>query len=141
MLVDLGFDSPCRVWTGSITYKGYGRIVFLRKNKSVHVVAWELKHGPIPTGLQIDHKCRVRRCFNTDHLDCVTPQVNTLRGVGVGAVNAKKTECLRGHPFSGENVIVGLGGRQRKCRTCRNECSRLWRIAKKEEEVARGCVS
>lgn len=28
----------------------------------------DLKHGEIPEGYEVDHKCKNRACFNTDHL-------------------------------------------------------------------------
>ncbi len=62
--------------------------------------------GQIPSGLTLDHLCRVRNCVNPAHLEPVTHRENTLRGDGVTAINARKTSCHRGHPFAGENLYV-----------------------------------
>jgi hypothetical protein len=48
---------------------GYGR--FGRpgnKHGYAHRVAWEFEHGPIPGGLQVNHRCDVRNCVRPDHL-------------------------------------------------------------------------
>lgn len=33
---------------------------------------WELYNGPIAEGYEVDHKCKNRRCFNTEHLQLLT---------------------------------------------------------------------
>ncbi|MBY4212857.1 HNH endonuclease [Rhodococcus fascians] len=80
-------------------------------------------------GLQIDHLCRNRRCVNPDHLEAVTPQVNTLRSTAITAVHAVKTHCPQGHQYSVENTYVSSRG-GRHCRICRNEASRRHRRKK-----------
>lgn len=37
-----------------------------------HRYCWEHKHGPIPEGYEVDHKCKNRACCNTDHLHLLT---------------------------------------------------------------------
>ena len=65
-------DTGCLLWTSS-TRRGYGRFQLEGRRVSAHRVAYELVHGPIPDGLTIDHKCRVRRCCNVDHLQASLP--------------------------------------------------------------------
>lgn len=69
------------------------------------------KNGPIP--------CRNRACVRPSHLEPVTGKVNSLRGLGAGALNARKTHCVNGHPFDSGNTIM-----RPKRRLCR-ECKRL----------------
>ena len=38
------------------------------KSERAHRAAWFAKHGDIPLGLHVLHKCDNRRCINTDHL-------------------------------------------------------------------------
>lgn len=45
-----------------------------------HVFNWELTNGPVPSGLELDHLCRVPRCVNPDHLEPVTCAENQQRG-------------------------------------------------------------
>lgn len=58
--------TKCWVWTGALA-RGYGKIRVKvdgeRKLVHVHRLAWELKHGPVPKG-----KCVLHRC---DHPPCV----------------------------------------------------------------------
>lgn len=113
-------DDGCWLWMGPRQRKNgvqYGCTRYAGRNEAAHRVAWRLFRGPIPAGLQIDHLCRVTRCVNPLHLEPVTQRENILRGVGLAAVNARKTECIRGHQFTPENTIVHCGGK-RACRTC-----------------------
>lgn len=48
-----------------------------------HRLAWEHVKGPIPRGMILDHLCRFRACLRPDHLEPVTHQINTLRGLAV----------------------------------------------------------
>ncbi len=107
----------CWLWTGAKKATGYG--VF-RKHadqnpRPAHRLAYEELIGPVPEGLELDHLCRVRACVNPAHLEPVTGRVNILRGFSPPAQNARKTECINGHPLIPENLY--LHG-QRKCKTC-----------------------
>lgn len=117
--VKLGAQAKdCWEWTARRDTGGYGVLKSGRKNRRAHRISYEMFVGPIPEGLQLDHLCRVRHCVNPEHLEPVTLRVNSLRSNGVSAANAKKTHCKRGHPFSGENLLVTKKG-TRQCRACR----------------------
>ena len=122
----------CWTWTASLHPGGYGRFA-LRHGKVVyaHRMAYELEIETIPSGLDIDHLCRNRRCVNPAHLEIVTRRENTLRGVGPSASNARKTACPKGHPLIGENVYTAPGKRRRQCATCRAEVCRT-RVRRKK---------
>lgn len=108
----------CWFWRGNISVWGYG-IWQPGRGRSLraHRVAYEAVVGPIPAGLVLDHLCRVKDCVNPAHLEPVTDRVNTLRGVGPSAINAAKTECKHGHPFTPENTRIDHKGK-RVCRIC-----------------------
>lgn len=110
-------DSGCWEWTGSTSYKGYAK--FRQDGERMPAHRWAYEHwvGPIPEGLHIDHLCRNRKCVNPEHLEPVTPRENVMRGNGVPARNARKTHCVHGHPFSGDNLRISLRG-DRRCREC-----------------------
>jgi hypothetical protein len=119
----------CLIWTGSRYPKGYGRAIMLG-TEGAHRVAYILAKGPIPEGKQIDHLCRVKACVNPDHLEAVTPSVNTKRGLSpaqITAINHRRkveiTHCPKGHPYFGDNLMVGRDGK-RRCKTCRREQAR-----------------
>lgn len=118
--------SGCWLWTGLTNTKGYGRVYFGAGHYMAHRWIYEREIGPIPEGLQLDHKCRVPCCVNPEHLRPVTPQENTLLGISPAAVNAGKTHCSRGHEYTPQNIYYSLpsynrgrlkrGGR--RCRIC-----------------------
>ena len=68
-----------------------------------------------------DHLCKNRACVRPSHLRIVTATVNILENsVGPAAINLRKTQCKRGHPFNKENTSVSQKG-GRTCRTCHNK--------------------
>ena len=117
-------DAPgCWLWTKAVRPDGYGvfgaapgRIVY------AHRFSYELHRGPIPAGMVLDHLCRVRSCVNPAHLEAVTDRVNILRGVGMTAINARRTHCPQGHPLDGvTRRYTGRQTHQRYCRRCNRE--------------------
>ncbi len=120
--IEVGADSECWWWVAAKSAKGYG---WFWASRHVRAHRWSYEHwrGPIPQGLQIDHLCRNPSCVRPSHLEPVTRRTNILRGEGVSAQNARKTQCLRGHPFSGANLYVAPSGR-RDCRLCHRNYDR-----------------
>lgn len=112
--------SGCWEWIGHIDRKtGYGRTTHRPLGTtSAHRLSWHGFNGAIPSGVCVDHVCRNRKCANPDHLRLLTNRENVLIGVGPTAVNAAKTNCPLGHPYSGMNLIVRKNGR-RDCRACK----------------------
>jgi hypothetical protein len=104
----------CWEWTAGVTGQGYGQVWWQGRNLGAHRVVHEVLRGPVPDGLQLDHRCRFTRCVNPDHLEPVTAAENNRRS---SAVRYAKTHCPSGHPYDEANTLVYRGARY--CRTCR----------------------
>lgn len=116
---------PCWEWTASRNEWGYGQFAAtFGHSGGAHIYSYQLHHGSYPAGLEIDHLCKNRACVRPDHLEAVTPRVNTLRSNAVSALNARKTHCPKGHPYDEENTRIGNNG-GRYCRACAYEYQRL----------------
>lgn len=120
-------ESGCWIWAGTITPEGYGK----KGRIYAHRYSYETFKEPIPNGLQIDHRCRVRCCVNPDHLQVVTSKKNTLLGISPTAQNARKTHCKYGHEFTEENTYPPPPGRGRRCKACCRAALRKARLEKK----------
>jgi HNH endonuclease len=59
--------SGCHIWQGRLS-QGYGLLYHDRRLSPAHRLAWQQKHGPIPAGMILRHRCDVRCCVNPDHL-------------------------------------------------------------------------
>lgn len=124
----LGYDwlaplpGPCLLWPRGKDRDGYGRVRPPNggKQQYTHRVAYEYLIGAIPTGLELDHLCRVHACYNPYHLEAVDHQTNISRGVH-GKVNREKTHCPRGHEYTAENTYINPATRHRTCRECRRK--------------------
>ncbi len=110
-------DSGCWIWTAALNAGGYGLIGHNKRSYLAHRFAYEHFIGPIPKGLQIDHLCRTRCCVNPDHLEPVTPKVNTRRGA-----KANKTHCRLGHVLDGRK-----SNGTRFCKECDRVGASLYR--------------
>lgn len=123
----------CWIWQGTTSSLGYSRSA--GGYSSVHQLAYALWKGPMPAGLEPDHLCKVRLCVNPDHLEAVTHRANSLRCSSPFADNARKTQCVRGHEFTPENIIpTPTGGR--RCRTCHNARTRAYKQRARTSEQA-----
>jgi hypothetical protein len=77
---DRGHETPCWIWTLGTNSAGYGMSRGAGGSRLAHRVLWEVEHGPVPEGLELDHLCRVRLCVNPAHLEAVTRAINCRRG-------------------------------------------------------------
>ena len=114
--------TPCLLWTGALTKKGYA-LFHVRPFNTAHVWAYHTFVGPVPEGHELDHLCKRRHCANHGHVEPVPHAVNVARGV-----RAQKTHCDKGHPLTGDNLKTSRG--HRSCRTCQNAYLQQWRKQK-----------
>ena len=94
-VVDGGFSTPCWRYSGYIDRKGYGIIKSkIRPARLAHRISYEIAHGPVPPGLELDHLCRNKWCINPDHLEAVTHTENMQRGA-VTTLNKELVLAIR----------------------------------------------
>lgn len=106
--------SKCWNWPGHRDRQGYGKV----GKRLAHRLVYQAALGePIPDGMVIDHLCRNPSCVNPEHLDVVTPEENTKRGL-----RANATHCIHGHPFDATNTYISAQGRS--CRACNRAAQR-----------------
>jgi hypothetical protein len=101
--------SGCWLWTGPTNNNGYGKAA----GTYVHRLSYAVSKGPIPGGMEIDHLCRNRRCFNPEHLEAVPHAENMRRTPGT----ATATHCRHGHEYA----VYGYwkAGDRKRCKECR----------------------
>lgn len=107
----------CWIWQLALTKAGYGQTSMLNAPWPAHRLAYFLFVGDFDPSLDIDHLCRVRACCNPAHLEPVPAKVNLLRSTNHVAAQVKATHCPKGHPYSGDNLVIRPSGR-RGCRAC-----------------------
>ena len=104
-------SSTCWVWTGSRSWKQYGRVRMGSHSYQAHRVSWEMVNGPIEKDLWVLHRCDNPPCVNPAHLFLGTNEDNIK-----DKLNKKRHTFGDRHPhhfflFSGLNT----GGRRSRC--------------------------
>jgi hypothetical protein len=111
----------------SLKSNGYGQIRIGAKNVLAHRFSYEVNNGKIQEGLDLDHLCKNRKCVNPLHLQIVTRRENLLRGDTITKYNSEKQVCPKGHPYSGNNLLLIFRKKRRtfsrECKICHRENS------------------
>lgn len=159
--VDKNGPEGCWLYKGTIGNKdgGYGKIALPtggpKRYAMAHRFFYELVKGPIPEGMELHHKCRVRHCVNPDHLEPVSREEHRKHPLPYVAPlmpprakpNVLKEVCGRcGQPYdyfhNGKRYCLScIKDRQRQNPNLR-QYVREWetkkRAAKKAEKIANG---
>lgn len=128
-----GGPDACWPWRGKKNRKGYGgfgAVIRGVKVISAHRAAYALAGNELPgPGMVIDHICENPGCVNPKHMRSVPNVLNVMIGNGACAKHARKTHCLRGHAFCGDNLIIHKRG-FRQCRLCLMTSRARWQSRK-----------
>ena len=116
------FDLPCFVWSGSLDGGRYGRYGTARNHgftssSLVHRIAWQLLHGDVLPGWEVDHLCRVRACFEPSHLEA-KPQAANRQG---RRHQPRGGMCPAGHVYAEVGVTS-----QNRCKECHRRDMAAW---------------
>src|SRR5262244_2273460 len=71
-------ESGCLLYMGRLDENGYARISCQGKNRIGSDAVYEMVHGTIPEGYEVDHICHVRRCVEPSHLRLLTHRENVI---------------------------------------------------------------
>lgn len=115
-------ERGCWIWTASLCHRGRGKITLRQAGVLRTFAAARASYtafvGPIPPGLEVDHRCMVPLCINPQHLEPVTGEENRRRYFETF------THCRAGHPYDELNARVAsrrserTGKQVRVCRAC-----------------------
>lgn len=123
-------ECGCWIWTGTLKANGYGLYRLGKKKECffAHRLSYEVFIGPIPSGLVIDHLCRVRSCVNPNHLEAVTFKTNVERGLSKNG-----SHCRNNHPY--DTYVRFVGSKKiRRCKACDKIAAASYRARKKKKE-------
>lgn len=133
-------DTGCWIWQARVSSTGCPLLWVHEKDGDLSAtrIIYEHEKGAIPEGMRLWHTCGNRRCVNPDHMEPLRPFESMTRSAKSPSVqNRMKTHCPQGHAYSGDNLKLDKAGRNRLCRACRNERSRIAMRRKYEEMVKR----
>jgi hypothetical protein len=116
-------EGRCWLYDGPLVGGGYAQVRSPAGRTYLHVWSYELYVGPIPDELEVDHRCRIRHCFNPVCLEAVTHAENMRR-----SRPATATHCQRGHEFTDYRAADG----RRRCVTCMT----IWAARRRAREAA-----
>lgn len=85
----------CWNWLIGLNPNGYASVRCNNRTRVIYKWLWEILNGPTPTGLELDHKCRNRRCINPEHLRLVTHAENMRAGAMTKLKHAQVIEIRR----------------------------------------------
>lgn len=104
-------DTGCWNWGLQVDRDGYGRARRAGETSptAAHRVVYEEIRGPIPSGLDLDHLCRNRRCVNPDHLEPVTRTENYRRGLRT-KLTAEQVAAIRADMDTASPVLAARYG-------------------------------
>lgn len=89
-------SGDCWVWTAYVDQRdGYGRFKFEGAARLAHRVSYQIAHGSIPEGLEVDHQVTCpKTCVRPEHLRLATHKQNLENVAGANRYN--RSSGIRG---------------------------------------------
>lgn len=107
--------NQCIEWKGDTHETGYGIVWVNGRAIRVHRIVYTAKHGDIPEGFVVHHKCGNRLCININHLESMPDSLHK----SISNNHYKNvTHCIHGHEFTVENTRTYLDAKKRVHRYC-----------------------
>lgn len=119
-------NTGCWLWLGGYGHNGYGRFKLNGVDTSANRASLVLHGVSVLPEQMACHRCDNPPCVNPDHLFAASQSENMMDARRKGRIahyNSAKTNCIRGHPLSGANLIARYDG-GRECRTCKRVSER-----------------
>ena len=125
-------DGECWLWTGDLFRSGYGRLYDGAKRLRAHRASFVAFVGPIPSGVEVCHRCNNKACVNPEHLYLATHIQNVRDAMADGLIRKfKSATCRNGHQYTPENTRIRPGGARRACKECQRAHCRAYRERRK----------
>jgi len=117
----------CWVWMAAQDKDGYGIWSYDGKFWRAHRFSFWATHGHLDSKSLICHTCDNPTCINPNHLyegDSTTNNRDTVKRGRFNSPLKRRTHCLKGHAFDGENLYHD--GKKRVCKICSRASGRKW---------------
>lgn len=115
-------SGECWEWTAGRTNRGYGVLTAPRHGRRIlaHRYSAALHFGMFDRRLVVCHHCDNPPCVRPEHLFLGTRLDNAMDMISKGRQhNQRRTHCIRGHEYAGENLYLNPTNGRRDCRACR----------------------
>lgn len=124
-------SGECWEWVGGVSKAGYGLFKESRQvpTSSAHRYALKLAGVAIPSGMEVDHLCRNKRCVNPAHLEAVTHSENNRRA---HAARPPRSSCAHGHLLTPDN-LKPRSDRGYRCVECQRKAGREYAQRKRQQ--------
>lgn len=108
-------ENGCILWTGSRLKGRYGRLMWLGQVRFAHRLAWTARHGAIPEGQNVCHRCDMPACINVDHMWLGTQAENVADMLVKGRRHSSKGTANGAAKLTAEQVrMIREDGRMQK---------------------------